>query len=81
MLIPEEPEEPENTPEEPKETLPEDPPELRIELCGEVCTGPPPPPPPEEPFIIKSAKEAFNYRRTFRNRPAARRNTKKRIFA
>jgi len=80
---PEQEQEPEPEPEQEQEPeAPVDPPELRIELCGEVCTGvPPPPPPAEEVIIIKSAKDAFNYRRTFRNRAAARRNTKKRMFA
>ena len=84
MLIPEEAEDTPEDAADAADAADADPPDLRIELCGEVCTGPPPPPTPppaEEVIIIKSAKEAFNYRRTFRNRPAARRNTKKRMFA
>jgi len=85
------------------EALAEDPPELRIEVYGEIYSEPEPatlipatliparpkliPLPAIDmyakliPLMPKTVKAAFNYRRTFKNRPTPRRNTKKRIFA
>jgi hypothetical protein len=65
----------------------EDPPEVRIEVYGEIYKEPEPEPEPELEVEsetlpeVKTVKEAFNYRRTFKNRPTPRRITKKRIFA
>ena len=101
------------------EALAEDPPEIRIEVYGEIYREPEPEPAlmpeaaalmpeaaalmparripptliplpavnmyttliPLIPLIPKTVKAAFNYRRTFKNRPTPRRITKKRIFA
>ena len=65
------------------EQLLEDPPELRIEVYGEIYKEPEPELEVESETLseVNTVKEAFNYRRTFKNRPTPRRITKKRIFA